>query len=138
MTPFISGRKLMLKYHSSWIAKGLTPRRDRVLGNSAELRLPHGIARPQVLVIRRQSTPKFLTSLVLRHLDGEVDAHQADAAVHIVGQQSEAILLDERMAVGSIGVEEDAAGAIEGLLAIGPAAAVDGRFQGRGRQSGTS
>ena len=70
VTPFMSGRKRMLKYHSSRIENGLTPRVIACSGKSVNSGVHIGLQDHWMFVIAADPVLEFLAALVLRHLDG--------------------------------------------------------------------
>ena len=82
VTPFISGRKRMLKYHSSRTANGLTPRVIGCSGRFLNLRDPVRVGREAGFVVAADPVEELVAGLPLGDLDGVVQADQAHALVH--------------------------------------------------------
>ena len=84
-----------------------------------------------MLVIAAEPLQELLAALVLGDLDGEVTAHQPDAAPHEIADDPLAFGRNEGMPAAAVGVEKDAAGAVEGFLLVGPAVFVKVDLQSR-------
>src|SRR5690242_20218691 len=77
-----------------------------------------------MLVVAADPVLELLAAAVPGHLDGEVNAHETDAATHEIAKDGQPAVLNEGMAGTAVGVEKDAAGSLECLLAVRPAVAI--------------
>ena len=122
VTPFSSGSKRILKYHSSLEANGLTPRVIGCFGQLLDLGLPVRIGREACLVIAAQPFEDVI-ALALGILDGVMQIDEADALIHQLLHDVAVLLLDNRMTAAAVHVEDDGFGALEGLGVLRPAVA---------------
>ena len=131
MTPFISGRKRMLKYHSSLTANGLTPRVIGCSGRLCDVGHPVRVGREAGLVVAADPVEELVARLPLGDLDGVVQADQPHALVHQLLDRLEVVVLDHRVAAAAVHEEDERAGAVEDRLVLGPAAGDDHRLDAR-------
>ena len=113
MIPFISGRKRMLKYHSSLIANGLTPRVIGCSGIDLKSATQCGLVEKPRFVISADPVEELVAGLALGHLDRVVQAGKADALVHQLLEGFQAVLLDHRMTAPAVHEEDDRPGTFE-------------------------
>ena len=104
----------MLKYHSSRILNGLTPRVTGCSGKLREVGVPVRVGREAGLVVAAQPV-QDVVALALGVFDGVVQVDEADALVDELLDDLLVVLLEDGVAAAAVHVEDDRRGAVEGL-----------------------
>ena len=84
----------MLKYHSSRMANGLTPRVIGCSGKLLEIGRPVRVGREAGLIVAADPVEELVARLPLGHLDGVMQADEAHPLVHQFLDRFEVIPLD--------------------------------------------